>query len=131
MDERHFENEINRLAERFGAQHYKRGFLKLLWADISPLSNEWFTRIVSEFIYCSRQAPLGDEFREKAKEERDREWRKNRQESNSFDAHRSNELTCLSCNNVGVFVHEGTAYKCTCEVGKRRRENYPSFKSTY
>lgn len=129
MDESHFQKEMSRLSERFGAQHYKQAFLRILWRDVKDLSEPWFTGIISEFIYCSRQAPLGEEFRDKVSRERDYQWKNNRPiDASSYDNTLPKNPLCSYCKDVGVLVHESYAYRCCCSTGQSRQERFPIFK---
>jgi hypothetical protein len=69
-----FKNQINRLAETFGANVYKPERIKMIWNDVKDLSPEWFARVVDELIGSSRQPPLVPEFREAVSRERERLW---------------------------------------------------------
>jgi hypothetical protein len=130
MDFDFFQRQIERLKETFGPQHYKDERVKLLWRDVSQLKNDWFASIVSEFIYCSPKAPLGDEFRVKIGEERQKEW-SDKLAKDTFDDFDPHKSTCIYCRDVGTLVHEGYAYRCYCNAGKKRAEKYPYFKPTY
>jgi hypothetical protein len=129
VDESHFQREVERLCERFGAQHYKPGFQKLLWKDVRDLPNSWFSYVISEFIYCSRQAPLGDDFRVKISDARQKEW-SDKLAKDTFDNFDATKKSCIYCNHVGTLVHEGYAYVCFCSAGQKRPEKYPVFKPT-
>jgi hypothetical protein len=126
MDENHFQKEMTRLSERFGTACYKKEFLRLLWKDVSTFSNEWFTQTISDFIYCSRQAPLGDEFKEKTYRQREL-YKPKEIPFKEFDG---KYLTCNYCHDVGTLLHEGYAYRCFCQLGARRTEKFPVFKPT-
>jgi hypothetical protein len=129
MTEEHFQKEMNRLAERFGAQHYKQGFQRLLWKDVKDLSESWFTAILSEFIYCARQAPLGEEFRQKVASEREHQWKNTRPiDKKSYDASLPNNPNCSHCRDVGILVHDTYAYRCCCSAGRLRQERFPLFR---
>lgn len=127
MDFDFFQRQIERLKETFGQQHYKDERVKLIWRDVSDLKNEWFSAVVSEFIYSSRQAPLGDDFRLKVSQERQKSW-SDHLAKDTFDDFDPTKSTCIYCNDVGTLVHEGYAYKCFCRAGGKRTEKYSLFK---
>lgn len=72
MDDKFYQNQMNRLAETYGAQHYKRERVELLWREVKNLSNPWFAQVVDRFIGESKFAPLLPEFREEIARERER-----------------------------------------------------------
>lgn len=130
MDFDFFQRQVERLKETYGAQHYKDERVKLIWRDVSEMKNEWFSSVVSDFIYSSRQAPLGDDFRLKANEARGKEW-SNKLATDSHKDFNPSKYTCIECSDVGTLVHEGYAYRCYCYAGKQRAEKYPYFKPAY
>lgn len=79
MDERHFRDQVGRLAETFGANHYKPERIKLMWREVKEFDGRWFTGLVDEFIGESRHPPLLPEFREKITIERERLWKTEKQ----------------------------------------------------
>ena len=129
MDFNFFQRQIERLKETFGQQHYKDERVKLIWRDVQDLKNDWFSTVVSEFIYCARQAPLGDDFRLKISEEKHKSW-SDKLAKDTFDDFDPTKITCIYCNDGGTLVHENQAYRCCCSAGKRRVEKYPYFKPT-
>jgi hypothetical protein len=129
MDFDFFQRQIERLKETFGQQYYKDERVKLLWNDVRALSNQWLASVVSDFIYSSRQAPLGDEFRDKIGREREREL-SNERAKDTFEEAPPNNNACTYCHDVGTLMHEGYAYKCFCRSGRKRTEKYPVFKGT-
>lgn len=80
-----FQIEMSRLSEQFGKQTYSTERCKLLWQEIQNLSHAWFARVVDRFIGEFRQAPLMPEFREEIAKERERLWKKEK-EQHSKDA---------------------------------------------
>lgn len=74
MNLNHFQTQINRLAETYGGQHYKRERIELIWREVGSFPDSWLTRTVDRFIGELRQPPLVSEFREEASKERERSW---------------------------------------------------------
>lgn len=125
-----YQRQIERLKETYGQQHYRDERVKLIWRDVCELTNAWFSQIVSEFIYCSRQAPLGDDFRLKIGEERQKAF-SDQLAKDTYDDFDPSKRTCIHCHDVGTLVNEGYAYKCACGAGRKRAEKYPLFKPSY
>lgn len=88
MSPTQFQTQMNRLAETFGGQHYKRERVDLLWRELAQFSDSWLIRIVDKFIGECRMAPLLAEFREEASKERERshsiEKQRHAQEAKEF-----------------------------------------------
>jgi hypothetical protein len=80
MNIQHFQAQVNRLAETFGAQYYKRERVEILWKSAKDLSDEWFSAVVDNFIGNMRQAPLMPEFQAEIGKERDRLWQQTKQQ---------------------------------------------------
>lgn len=74
MKQQHFQTQVNRLAETFGAQAYKRERVELIWREVANFGEVWFTKAIDDFIGNCRHAPLLPEFREKISLERERGW---------------------------------------------------------
>lgn len=72
MNKQHFENQLARLADTYGAHHYKPERVKILWKALESFSDDWLTNQVSHFIGHLRQAPLMPEFQEAISHESDR-----------------------------------------------------------
>lgn len=84
----HYQAQMNRLAENFGAQHYKRERAELIWQEVRNLSDDWMKWTVDQFIGRLRQAPLLDEFCSAAATEkektRQKEKTQERQDAEDF-----------------------------------------------
>ena len=74
MTQEAFQKQMNRLADTFGAQHYKPERLKIFWREMCALSDEWLERVVDRFIGYLRFPALLSEFSEEISRERERLW---------------------------------------------------------
>lgn len=106
MNQSHFQSQMNRLAETYGAMQYKRERIELIWREVKDFEDRWLEGVVDEFIGTCRQAPLLPEFREKSSIERERlyqiEKAKNRVESErAFNRLFDNEIIASICKTIG------------------------------
>lgn len=85
MTDAQFQVQMNRLVETFGSNHYKPERIRLIYKLVLPYSVEWFTRLVDEFVGSCERAPLLPKFEEAVSLERERLWRKQK-EQNEQDA---------------------------------------------
>lgn len=69
MNEQAFANQINRLAETYGKNAYSNERVKLIWAGVRNLSQEWLKSTVDAMIGNMRQAPMIPDFIEAARME--------------------------------------------------------------
>jgi hypothetical protein len=91
MDKAFFQKQIDRLAETFGANQYKPERIKLIWNEVSHLSEEWLRNTVDHFIGDFRLSPLVPDFRKEIILERERLWNleksKHTRDTLSFSGH--------------------------------------------
>lgn len=74
MTQPEFESQMNRLAECYGKTAYGMERTRLIFNEVKSLSSQWMSKVVSDFIGSSRQAPLVKDFQEGATKERERLW---------------------------------------------------------
>lgn len=83
-----FNEQVKRLSDTYGAQHYRQERLSILWGQVRDYGADWFKRVVSGLISLHRQAPLPADFGEAIALERERQWRRekeqNERESKNF-----------------------------------------------
>lgn len=88
MNKNSFQQQISRLVETFGANHYKPERINLIWGEIQDLSDWWMAKTMDRFIGELRQPPLMVEFREEISKERERLWKiekaKNEKDAKDF-----------------------------------------------
>lgn len=133
MDANHFKQQIGRLVETFGANHYKPERVNLIWREVKDAPDAWLTRVVDELIGSSRYAPLLTEFREHLS--RLRESESQRKKVVSLDDFRLNKPRCTQCWDCGVFLcRKGDlpgvwAFRCHCSAGHNDpRKMIPQYK---
>lgn len=74
MDQNHFQRQMDRLSETFGANHYKAERMKLIWQEVQASSNDWMRLTVDYFIGECKFAPLITDFREAMIKDRERRY---------------------------------------------------------
>ncbi len=72
MNSNCFKAQLDRLAKRYGEQHYKTDFVEILWGYVNKFSDQWMIKTTTDFIYREKYAPLGNEWDAKIAEERER-----------------------------------------------------------
>ena len=83
MKPEEFKNQMDRLAETFGATQYKPARVELIWREVRDFDCKWFEKVVDGFIGSERQAPLLPEFSKHISEERERQYRIKRDQEQS------------------------------------------------
>lgn len=139
MRPEHFQAQMNRLAETFGGQHYKRERVELIWREIGSFHDSWLTRTIDRFIGELRQAPLVSEFRDAASQERERQREtQKQQEKESVARDYRFSYACDYCKDNGVYVAihntEKSLYgfRCHCVRGEQDpRTQIPQFKAAH
>lgn len=74
MNRQLFQRQMERLAETFGAAHYRHERIEIIWREVKDLPDAWFTKTVDKFIGECATAPLMPKFREEIANERERNW---------------------------------------------------------
>lgn len=134
ISENHFRYQMNRLAETFGANHYKSERVRMIWQAIKDLSDHWLEKTVDSFIGYQRHAPLLEEFSGEISKERERQggakvipisWG-------------TKKYKCDHCMDNGVYLCKSRinpgfwAFRCNCEKGESdSRTAIPQFKSAH
>jgi hypothetical protein len=85
MTREDFVKHINRLSETFGKSHYAAERVRMLWQQVSDFDAVWLERVVDGMISSMRQAPLPSDFSEGISIERERLWKRQKDE-NASDA---------------------------------------------
>lgn len=128
MTEYYFKEEMKRMYSLFGEKSYPEERLKSIWRTCQTLPNESFRGIVNRFVDSSKAAPLPDEFKKLAYEEKKRLGI----EVKEPESKPSNEAKCWDCadsGNLSIYrkdVFEPWAktpsgtIRCHCEVGRKR-----------
>lgn len=104
MDFGHFKSQIGRLIKKFGAKYYDEEFCKILWGNVQDLSEDWISKVIAEFIFTARQAPLGEEWRKFVSEEKERlyyiEKKDHKKEAEKFMSKYSGEDIQTICGQI-------------------------------
>lgn len=118
MTEYMFRHNMKRLAEVFGEKAYPRDRTEILWTYVKDCSDEAFGNWISRVIADSKFAPLGEQFREFA---RGNQERQEIPKSATF---------CTLCGNGGRIIATRIsdkykfAFSCTCAVGDYWNKEY-------
>lgn len=128
MTEYYFKEEMKRMYSLFGEKSYPEERLKSIWRTCQTLPNESFRGIVNRFVDSSKAAPLPDEFKKLAYEEKKRlgieikePESKPSAEAQCWDCGDSGNLKILRRETFEAWAKfpEGTI-RCQCEVGQKR-----------
>lgn len=136
MTNAEFITQMERLARVFGERAYPTERTRLIWEQVSWLSEVSFARIVDDFIGSSRQPPLMPEFRDAIELERARI----RGQENVIPDDRPWERphACGYCYDTGAMLCEKRgapgvwAFRCACAIGLRDpRKHIPYFTAAH
>jgi len=104
MDSHFFRNQISRLEDNFGCNHFKQERIKIIWREVQYQSNEWMIKTVDYFIGAMRLAPLLSDFQEKISEEREHKWKQEKkihqQEAKEFSTSLSQGEIGMICKSI-------------------------------
>lgn len=121
MNRGHFDKQIDRLRETFGAQHYRDERVGLIIVEVRDMADEWMTRACNLFIGEFRQAPLLPDFRAEKSKEMERQHNLKKREPIKFDEKPITHIHCDQCAGYGVYFDKefGGTTICPCGIKKR------------
>jgi hypothetical protein len=130
MEFNFFRDQINRLAETYGATHYKDERIKIIWKELEEFSNQWLTKTIDYFIGNLRQPPLMAEFRDEISKERERLYqikkKEQSKEAKEFMSAYSGEDIQTICGQIVKRLIGGMNdqdFKCFTEMLKQPGES--------
>lgn len=138
MNREEFSNEMNRLVSQFGKAAYSPERANLIWREVKDLSPSWMNAAIDEFIGSSRQPPLMPEFRERIAIEREKQWSRQKQQSQKDSWNPRPD--CKVCSDNGVYIcvkADGSAdgfwaFRCHCVKGcNDPRKMIPQYKADH
>ncbi len=128
MTEYYFEEQMSRMRSLFGEKSYPKERLNSIWRTCAVLPNESFKFIVDRFVDSARTAPLPEEFKKLAYEEKKRLGI----EYKEPETLPSKEADCWDCGDSGnLFIFRKETFepwakwgdgviRCHCKVGRAR-----------
>lgn len=116
-----FEFEMKRLFNRYGEKFFPPQLNELLWGELSHLSSHWFSGLITVMI-GEQRVPKLSEFRAAIGLESNRAWREKHTAGSEVRL-----PSCSDCNE-GIVIVDRAVFKCLCESGRMRKENYPLYK---
>lgn len=135
MSAQEFDQQMRRLIDTYGPQHYRQERLTLLWREVKDFDYRWLERVVDEMLGSSRQAPLPADFSEHVSRERERRWRLQKEQA---QVEWNGTPGCRFCKDTGIrmCIKHGApgvwAFRCDCERGRKDpRVKIPQWESGY
>lgn len=122
MNSIEFNEQIARLSEAYGKNHYGSERTRVIGLAVRYLPDGAFTRIVDELIACERQAPLLPQILDVISKRR--ETQADRQQERKKTFWERDTYACSKCRDCGVLVAMNLndkqiyGFRCDCESGQ-------------
>lgn len=135
MTEVEFGLQMDRLSKTYGAKSYPPEAVKLIWKDVSLISQPAFQNIVDQLIASFRQRPLVEDVRKLV-------WKERRKQTpaavENVEDWRPEKYFCTWCKDNGVYICQKKglsgdwAFRCHCDLGSRNsRSALPQYKQDH
>ncbi len=74
MNSNHFEKQIGRLIDVYGAKCFPRERVSLVWDKVRFMTDHWMAATVSNFIEYEQYAPIGSKWDDALANAREKKW---------------------------------------------------------